>query len=436
MGGDRLGASERGRDDEERGVGVIETYRLSCGLSVVVEPMSNVRSAGVSWLIPAGSALDPAGREGLSAMWSHLVLRGAGDRDSRAQADALDALGVSRGSDVHTFSVELSATMLGSRVVEALPLLVDAVRRPRIEEESVEAVRALCVQALEGVEDEPQERVMLGLRKRHSPDPIGRGPYGTMEGLEGASVEEVVEGWHARARPRGEGSVFAVAGAVKGREVVDALERLTKGWEGEAPRVTEGAEAERGYAHEEDETNQVQIAMAFDAPSEGSEDSALERVVGAVLSGGMSGRLFTEVREKRSLCYSVHATYGADKTYGRMTAYSGTTPERAQETLDVLWGEMTRINGKGGGVTKEEHARAVVGLKSRIVMSGESTSARASALAQDWRKLGRCRTLEELVAQVDGATWERVNERLARRETGRATVMTIGPSALRPPAGV
>ncbi len=417
-------------------MGVIETYRLSCGLSVVVEPMANVGSAGISWLIPAGSALDPAGREGLSAMWSHLVLRGAGDRDSRAQADALDALGVSRGSDVQTFSVEVTATMLGARVVDALPLLVDAVRRPRMEGEGVEAVRGLCLQALEGVQDDPQERVMLALRKRHSPDPIGRGPYGTEEGLTGASRDEVVEGWRARARPRGEGAVFAVAGAVRGKDVVEALERLTAGWEGEAARVQEGAAAARGYEHEEDETNQVHIAMAFDAPPEGSEDSALERVVGAVLSGGMSGRLFTEVREKRSLCYSVHATYGADKTYGRMTAYSGTTPERAQETLDVLWGEMSRLNGKGGGVTREEHGRAVVGLKSRIVMSGESTGARAAALAQDWRKLGRCRTLDDLVASVDGATWEKVNAYLERRTLGRATVTTIGPQALRPPAGV
>lgn len=433
MGGDRLRA---GGGAEEAGVGAIETYRLRCGLSVVVEPMSHVGSAGVSWLIPAGSARDPGDREGLSAMWSHLVLRGAGERDSRAQADALDALGVSRGSDVQTFAVELTATMLGGRVVEALPLLVDAVRRPRIGEEAVEAVRGLCEQSLEGVEDEPQERVMLSLRKRHSPEPIGRGPYGTKEGLAGASVEEVVEGWRERARPRGEGAVFAVAGAVKGREVVDALEKLTEGWEGASAEVRVGGAAARGYAHEEDETNQVHIAMAFDAPAEGSEDSALERVVGAVLSGGMSGRLFTEVREKRSLCYSVHAAYGADRTYGRMTAYSGTTPERAQETLDVLWGEMTRINGKGGGVTREEHARAVVGLKSRIVMSGESTSARAAALAQDWRKLGRCRTLEDHVAAVDAATWERVNGYLERREAGRATIATIGPSALQAPAGV
>lgn len=403
---------------------------------MVVEPMANVGSAGISWLIPAGSALDPEGREGLSAMWSHLVLRGAADRDSRAQADAMDALGVSRGSDVQTFSVGVSATMLGSRVVEALPLLVDAVRRPRMEGEGVEAVRGLCLQALESVQDEPQERVMLDLRKRHSPDPIGRGPYGTEEGLTGATREEVVEGWAARAKPRGEGAVMAVAGAVRGKDIVEAMERLTAGWEGESAGVVVGESAGRGYGHEEDETNQVHIAMAFDAPAEGSEDSALERVVGAVLSGGMSGRLFTEVREKRSLCYSVSATYGADRTYGRMTAYSGTTPERAQETLDVLWGEMTRINGKGGGVTREEHARAVVGLKSRIVMSGESTSARAGALAQDWRKLGRCRTLDDLVAMVDGATWEKVNGYLERRVAGRATISTIGPSALRPPAGV
>src|SRR5690606_26746967 len=102
---------------------------------------AGVKSLGFTWLLPGGSAHDPEDKQGMGAMLSHLLLRGAGERDSRQMADALDALGVSRGTDTQTFRASITATMLGSNVVEALPILVDMVRRPRFDEASVEPVR-------------------------------------------------------------------------------------------------------------------------------------------------------------------------------------------------------------------------------------------------------------------------------------------------------
>ena len=156
----------------------------------------------------------------------------------------------------------------------------------------------------------------------------------------------------------------------------------------------------------------------------------MERVTTSALSGGMSGRLFTEVREKRGLCYSVHASYAADRDYGRSIAYSGTTPERAGETLKVLRGELERIATSAGQVTEDEFARAIVGMKSRLVMSGESTGARASALARDIWKLGRPRSLDELAETVDAITLDQVNDYLAQRSMGEMTVCTLGPESL------
>ena len=191
--------------------------------------------------------------------------------------------------------------------------------------------------------------------------------------------------------------------------------------------------------HETQDTAQVHIALAHDAPSESDPDAPLERVVASALSGGMSGRLFTEVREKRSLCYSVNASYGTDRTFGRVAAYVGTTPERAQEALDVLWNELMRINGPkrgagiGGGITQSEFDRAIIGMTSRLVMSGESSSARATALAQDIRKIGRPRSLEERVSEIQRLTLKQVNEYLIRRRLGTCSVATIGKSALKAP---
>src|SRR5690606_38085278 len=123
--------------------------------------------------------------------------------------------------------------------------------------------------------------------------------------------------------------------------------------------------------------------------------------------------------------------YGTDRTFGRVAAYVGTTPERAQEALDVLWSELTRINA--GGVDQSEFDRAIVGMTSRLVMSGESSSARAAALAQDMRKLGRPPSLGERGAEIEGLTLARVNDYLARRRLGSCTVATIGAKDLTPP---
>lgn len=409
----------------------ITTTILDCGLPLIVETMSGVKSAGLTWLLPAGSARDPADKVGLSALLSEMVLRGAGGLDSRGHADACDKLGMSRSASNETQFVSVSAVALGSRLIEALPLITSIVRTPHLSASDLDASRDLCIQAIESLKDDPQERVMHTLRAKHNPEPINRSSLGTVDGLEKISADELAAAWHARAVPRG--SILAVAGDVQPGPLAKALDGLLKGWSGAADPVAFTGSPARGYHHEHDATNQVQIAVCHDAPPETDESCWLERVATAVLSGGMSGRLFTEVREKRALCYSVYASYAADAKFGRTVAYSGTTPERAQETLRVLVGELRRILTPGGRIEAGEFQRAIVGLKSRLVMSGESSGARAGALARDYHKLGRPRSLEELAGKYDGVTLGQVNEHLSKRTLGTMTIATIGPQPLEAP---
>lgn len=409
------------------------THTLSCGLPLIVEPIPGVRSLGLTWLIPAGPASDPADQIGRCAILSEMLNRGAGTLDSRAHADALDALGASKGTAVDTFDLALSATLLGGRLERAMPLLADVILRPRLEAADLEPARDLCLQSLESLKDDPQERVMILLKDRHAPPPINRSGLGTEAGLRAVDHDSVRAAWRAAAVPGG-GSVLALAGDVDPARAVALLEGLLAGWGGACSPITWGEPTTRGYHHEMDTTNQVHIALAHDAPPETSDDAWLERVVTAVLSGGMSGRLFSEVREKRSLCYSVYAAYSAQARFGRSVAYSGTTPERAQETLNVLMGELVRITTPAGRVTPAEFSRAVVGMKSKLIMAGESTSARAGALARDYRRLGRPRSLEEITKRIDAVTLDEVNAYLARRPLGVMTIATIGPAPLNPPS--
>ena len=413
-------------------MGVIETRQLQCGMTLIVETMSGVRSAGLTWLLPNGCACDPLEKQGLAAIWSEIVMRGAGTRDSRAHADALDRLGVSRSTEARTFTFRIGASMLGERLSESFELITDMVLKPRMDGASVEPCRDLALQNLASLADEPQDRAVYAARERHHPDPLSRSGLGTPEGLKAVTEADLRDIWAKYARPKS--SVIAIAGAVDASDIEHRLNDLLGDWSGEAPKFSTGPAPVRGYGHLNDESNQVQIILLHDAPTEKDPDSLLEKVVMMVLSGGMAGRLFTEVREKRGLCYSVNAGYAGDRDFGIASAYVGTTPERAQQSLDVLYEQLQFIMTPAGRITDEEFARAIVGMKSSLVFSGESSGARAASLAADYRRLGRPRSLDELAAEIDALTPGIVNDYLARRRMGRWTIQTLGPAPLTPPA--
>jgi predicted Zn-dependent peptidase len=152
-----------------------------------------------------------------------------------------------------------------------------------------------------------------------------------------------------------------------------------------------------------------------------------------VLSGGMSSRLFTEVREKRGLCYTVYATHHTLRDRASVLCYAGTSSDRAQETLDVMLAELIRL---AEGVEPEELNRLKARIKSALIMQQESSSARSSSIARDWFHLGRVRTLAEVGALVDGLTCQSINAYLAQHPPGDFTIVTLGPAPLEVSLGV
>ena len=401
---------------------------LACGAVLLTERMTGVRSAAISWHLPAGSATDTPALEGRAPLWSELLLRGTRRLTSQEHADAADRLGASRDTELGTFTMRVSSTMLGEHLPNVLPLLVDMVREPRMDDASVEASRELCLQAIESLKDDPQERASLLAHERHHAHPVSLTGMGTPKGLAANTPEQLRRDWSRYAVPTG--SIFSVAGAIDANRIEDELNTLFDGWTGTAQPVRTGTPAQRGYAHTRDESSQVQVIVLADGPTETSPDSPLEKLAVTVLSGGMSGRLFSEVREKRGLCYSVHAGYRGDKDFGTLSAYVGTTPERAQESLDVLLGEIHRITTPAGRVTPEELDRARIGMKAGLVMSGESAGARAASMASDYRRTGRARTLAETAREVEAVSLDELNAYLAQRTLGKITVQTLGKEPL------
>src|SRR5262249_11846127 len=174
-------------------------------------------------------------------------------------------------------------------------------------------------------------------------------------------------------------------------------------------------------------TSQEQIGAAYPTAGLGSEQYYDARMVTEILSGGMAARLFTEVREKRGLVYNVTAIQSSVKGAGFVLAYAGTTPERCEETVEVLLGELRRV---AEGVTDEELARARTGLLSALIMQGESTRARAGALARDQYLLGRVRSLAEIRRAVERVTTESIWLYLRDHPPSDFTVVTLGPRDL------
>ncbi len=395
-------------------------------MTLVAERIPAVKSAAMALVVPSGAASDPVGEGGSASVLSDWILRGAGSRDSRALTNYLDGLGIQRSSGAETVFLRFSAAMLGKTLLQVLPVYADIVQRPHMPAEGFEPSLDLALQQLDAIDDEPSHKLSLLIRERHLPFPYGRPNVGKREELESLTAEKLRASTQRRLTPRG--TILSVAGMFDWKALVACVEENFGPWKASDPVTLTETPGPRGTFHVTQETNQCQIGLAWDAIPEAHPDSILLQTAMNVLSGGMGARLFSEIREKQGLCYSVSAGFASLKHRGAVFGYSGTAPDRAQRTLDSFIAELNKF---AKGITPEELERARIGMKSRVIMQGESSGARAGALAGDFYHRGRTRTLDEVRTLIEGVTLERVNAFLAANPVKNLTVVTIGPEALR-----
>jgi predicted Zn-dependent peptidase len=404
-------------------------HTFANGLTLLAEPMPHVRSAAVNFLVPAGCVHDPAEHLGIASVLSDLITRGAGKRNSRELTLALDNLGLDRDESVGSLHMRFWGATLARNLPAALEIYADILRRPHLPAEELDAVRALALQDLQGLEDEPRQKVLIELRRLHYPAPLGRDRRGTREGIESLTPRLLKSHYRKLFQPRG--TIISVAGNVEWQSLVDQVGRLFGDWEeGKEPVLKLGPQPPR-HEHLTKDTTQTQIGIAYPSVPIGHEEFYAAQGAVNVLSGGMSSRLFTEVREKEGLCYAIWATYQSFKDRASVLCYAGTTNERAQKTLDVTLGELKRLQE---GVKSEEVMRIRAGLKSSLIMQQESTSARAGSLASDWYYLGRVRSFEEIRAAINALTPKKIVEHVRHHPPGDFTIVTLGPKALTLPA--
>jgi predicted Zn-dependent peptidase len=391
--------------------------------------MESVESAAFSILVPAGSAYDLAERTGLATVTCEMTQRGCGTRDSRQFITDLENLGVQRGESVGPAHTSYGGATLAKNLPATLRIYADLLRRPHLPDDQLDAARLAALQELRSIEDDPSHKVMLELKRRYYPDPWGRPSEGEQPALEAITIDEIRGQFGRLFRPNG--TIIGVSGRINWAAIKDLVGELFADWkpvDGDEP-----GDGSRGVKieHLAHESNQTQIGIAYHSVPYRHPDYFRASGAVGVLSGGMSARLFTEVREKRGLCYTVFASHHTQRDRACVLCYAGTSAERAQETLDVTVAELRRI---AKGILPEELSRLKARVKSGLIMQGESSSARSGAIARDWYHLGHARTLADLGKLVDDLTVGHINEYLAENPPGDFTIVTLGPSPLQIPA--
>ncbi len=403
-----------------------DQYVMPNGMAVLGEPMSGVESVAFEFMLPAGAAWMPPDYCGAANVISDWIFRGAGPWDSRKLGDALDGLGLQRSTSIGTAHLTIGSALESSNLAQALALYADIILKPHLSDEQFEPARQLIIEELRSLDDDPRQRVVLELRKRFYPEPLGRSTMGEFEDLQNLTAEKTKE--IARSYLNVPQTIFAVAGKYDFEAVRRQLESVFGSSEGTplSPIEIEG----RGprYTHIPHEGSQVHIGLMTSAAKFTEEEHYDARMAVSVLSDGMSSRLFTEVREKRGLCYEIGARYHSLKEAAGIMCYAGTTPEKAQETYDVTIGEFRRL---AEGIREEELARAKIGLKAKVILYSESSSSRAGAVGGDYYLLGRVRSLDEVKARIEATSVDSVLGYIRNHPFRDFTVVTIGPKEVR-----
>ncbi|MBI1310234.1 insulinase family protein [bacterium] len=403
----------------------VHTHEFDNGLTLIVEQMKDVQSAAFSFMVPAGCIYDPDDKNGTAAMLADWITRGAGSLNSRDLFTTLDNLGLQRAESAGANHITFSGASVADQLGEALCIYGDILLRPTLPEDQFEAVLLGAEQSLLAIEDEPQRRVMVELRRRTFRAPWGRSSDGCLDHLPNITPQSVRAHYETHFRPNG--SIIGIAGNVDVDATIGLISDVFGSWQTKPATTIEPGD--RGLARDfiEFDSAQTHIGVAYDSVPFDDPDYYTAWAATSVLSGGMSARLFTEVRERRGLCYSIYASQASMKHEGRVLCYAGTSNERAQETLDVTLQELKKL---GDGIEESELARCKARAKSSLVMQQESSRGRAGSLARNWFLLGRVRTLEEVRDRIDALTVSDVVDFVRRHPARDFTVLTVGPKPL------
>ncbi|MFI5273532.1 MAG: M16 family metallopeptidase [Ktedonobacterales bacterium] len=396
------------------------------GLQVAGQYMPSLASVTFGIQLPAGIKSEAEDKLGLTHLLADLVFQGTTTRTVRQITEAFEDIGARKGGETANEFARYSAQIVGNRLDRALELIADILRHPTFPADEFEQMRSVQLQEIRRRDDEPMRRIFDLVREKfYAGTTLARRGLGLRETVERLTAEDLRAFWQARYQPQG--ALLTIAGNFQWDHVLEQLNTLFGDWQGAAtPVPADHPQPREAVNIEIHEGNQEHIGMALPFPQYGDPDYYAAYVVSEIFGGGMTSRLFREVREKRGLVYSVASIFAPNGVFGAEFLYAGTTPEKAHETVQVMLDELKKLGAEG--VSDDELTRAKVQLKSELVMRGESSAARMSALARAWWFERRLITIQELKEAIDGVTREQILHLFERfPATDRLTIAAIGP---------
>jgi len=404
----------------------IEIHRLDNGMRIAIEPMPGLHSASIGLYVTAGGRHERIEQNGIAHFLEHMAFKGTPTRTAQRIAEEIEDVGGYINAYTGKEMTAYYARVLAADVGLALDLLADILLNPLFSEPDIEVERGVILQEIGQALDTPDDIIFDWLQETAYPDqPFGRTILGPTERVAGFGRQDFATFVGEHYGP--DQIILAAAGAVDPDQILRQAEQLFAGRCRSGRLEIPSARFAVGERRELRELEQVHMALGFESPAVRDEAAYAAQIYCVALGGGMSSRLFQELRERRGLCYTVFTQAGAYADTGLMTLYAGTGPGQIRELTEVTMDELRRA---AEGLDAAEIARARAQMKAGLLMGLENPSARAERLARMLAIWDRVPDPSETVARIDAVTAEDLRafgERLA--EGAGPALALIGPVA-------
>ena len=402
----------------------VEVTALASGLRVVTETMPHLQTASLGVWVGAGSRDEQVDEHGISHLLEHMAFKGTSRRTARQIAEEIEAVGGDLNAATGVETTAYYARMLKADVPLALDVLSDILSDPSFDPEELQREQNVIVQEIGAAEDTPDDLVFERLQEMAFPgQPIGRSILGKRETVRAFDRKRL--SLYLKRNYRAPDMLVVAAGAVDHASVVGEVEGRFASFTGPAGPAPEPARFVGGSHVESRDLEQVHVALALPGLSQRDPELFSLQVFSSALGGGMSSRLFQEVREIRGLCYSIYAYHAPYSDTGTFGLYAGTDASDLPELMRVVVDEIVNA---AATLTEAEVARAKAQMKASLLMALESSGARAEQLARQMFAWGRPVPLEELVGRIEAVTVERARTAAhALLSRARPAVSVLGP---------
>ena len=375
----------------------INVTTLDNGFRIVSEQMSGLKSASVGIWINTGGRNETLKQNGIAHFLEHMAFKGTQSRSALDIAQAIENVGGYINAYTSKEMTAYYAGVLENDVPLAIDVISDILLNPIFDQRELETERGVILQEIGQSLDTPDDVIFDWLQEAAFPDqPLGRTILGPSELVKNFSREDLLEFVSEQYGP--EQMVLSAAGSVDHEKIVSQVKLLFDKKEPISKAAMISSKYNGGEKQVDKNLEQAHFALAFEAPGYRDETIYTSQIYSIALGGGMSSRLFQEIREKRGLCYTIFAQGGAYSDTGLLTIYSGTSADSLKDLSDITISEMKRM---AIDFEQIELDRARVQMKAGLLMGLESASARAERLARMLTIWDRIPTLDEIVKKID-----------------------------------